>query len=209
ALVWGLESEIDLLRCAIANFVKWDDPPKNSKRTEDGKDQSNGKEISGSRDWDLMDDSDNLSDSSADLGSDLPSIEDALKSSKLHTKRLSTIIIPSTVNIPETPSTKTPAATRMPAMPTNTEPSLKCRIQEDYLNPTILKVYAHGSVLNTNHLRLADEWEPQVGDIFPYSEILIDFVKDWGWSRNVDIKVRSSNMINPEKGLHGRLREEI
>ncbi|KAF9079231.1 hypothetical protein BGX23_004632 [Mortierella sp. AD031] len=45
---------------------------------------------------------------------------------------------------------------------------------------------------------MADEWEPHTGDIFPDSETLIDFVKDWGWSRNIDIKIRSSNMTNPK-----------
>ncbi|KAK3842576.1 MAG: hypothetical protein J3R72DRAFT_128511 [Linnemannia gamsii] len=201
-MVWDLESEIDLLRCAIAKFVRWDDPSNNGKSTEDGKDQSNGKEMSGSRDWDFIDDGDNLSEPSADSRSDPPSIEDAIKNFTLSTNGLPTIIRPSTVNISETLSTKKPVATRMPATPTNTEPSLKCKVQEDCLNPTIRNVYAHGSILNTEHLRLADEWEPQEGDIYPHSETLIDFVKDWGWSRNVDIKVRSSKMINPEKNLY-------
>lgn len=203
-MVWGLETEIDLLRCAIANFVTWDDPLYNGKRTDDGKDQNNGKEMSGSEDWNFMDEDDNLSDSNTDSGSDLPSFEDVIKSCAVPTSGLSTIIRPYTVNIPETLTTKKPAATSMPAASTNT----KCKVQEDRLNPTILKVYAHGSILNTDHLRLADEWEPHEGDIFPHSETLIDFVKDWGWSRNVDIKVRSSNTTSPEKGLHGKLREK-
>ena len=97
----------------------------------------------------------------------------------------------------------------MPAASTSAKPSLKCEVQEDCLYPAIREVYAYGSILNMDYPRLADEWEPQLSDIFPDSETLIDFVKNWGWSRNVDIKVRSSNTTNPEKGLHGMSMAEI
>ncbi|KAF9101396.1 hypothetical protein BGX30_009442, partial [Mortierella sp. GBA39] len=73
-MVWDLDSEIDLLRCAIANFVTWDDPSYSGEKTEDGK------ETSSCKDWNSVDEHDSLWDSNTDSESDLPSIKDAMES---------------------------------------------------------------------------------------------------------------------------------
>lgn len=145
----------------------------------------------------------NFSDSDSDSEMDLAPSNAFQSPATKPSSNISNVKLSSSTNIE--PSTAISTAIHSPTTSIN-KPKGKRVPPEEGEKSLIGKYYKHGAIMNMDCPHLVEEWVPHRHDIFPDFDTLVDFVKDWGWNQNVEIKVRSSNKKNPNK-MHGTLQK--